>query len=257
MDDTLLDDQHNISDSNKSALAAAQDKGVQVVISTGRMYSSVEPYLEELALKGPMITYNGALVKRVADNKILYHHSIPQKTAAKIIKLAKEKDLHFNLYLNDQLYVNKLGSEAQHYKEIADVELNLIKDNLNDLLTDETTKILIVDEDTAKIEKLLKEFRALFKEQLNIFTSKPSFLEFTNQGVSKGSTLEQLARDLDVKRDEIIAIGDSYNDLEMIEYAGLGVAVANAREKIKDKADYVTASNNQSGVAAVIKKYIL
>ena len=257
MDDTLLNDQHNISELNKSALAAAEAKGVKVVISTGRMYSSVGPYLQELALKGPTITYNGALVKRIADDKTLYHHSIPQNHASKIIELAKQKDLHFNLYVNDQLYVNKLGPEAKHYKEIANVELNLIKDNLAELLKEETTKIVIVDEDTAKVKKLLKEFRTLFEAEVNIFTSKPSFLEFTRQGVSKGSTLEQLAKDLKIKQEEVIAIGDSYNDLEMIDYAGLGVAMDNAVEKLKEKADYITASNNHSGVAEVIKEYII
>ncbi len=259
MDDTLLNDQREISQANQAALAAAQDKGVKVIISTGRMYSSVGPYLKQLNLTGPTITYNGALVKEAANDKTLYHHSISQADALKVIEVVKQKDLHLNLYLNDQLYVNKLESEAKYYQEIAGVKAHLIKRDLESFLKSKqtTTKAVIVEQDLAKAENLLAEFKSMFKEKLNVFTSKSPFIEFTCQGVSKGSALKQLAKDLAVKQEEIIAIGDSYNDLEMIDYAGLGVAVANAREELKERADYITSTNNQSGVAKVIEKYII
>ncbi|RYD07145.1 hypothetical protein N752_00755 [Desulforamulus aquiferis] len=123
-------------------------------------------------------------------------------------------------------------------------------------LNQDPTKVLVVG-DEALLDNLWREMAQHFGESLHITKSKPHFLELSHPQATKGHALDMLAKGWGLNREQVIAIGDSYNDLEMIEYAGLGVIMGNARQDVKDKADYVTNSNEEDGVAEVIKKFIL
>ncbi|PRX28621.1 hypothetical protein BX659_11248 [Orenia metallireducens] len=257
MDDTLLPSGLSISARTKEAIKAAEDKGVKVLIATGRMFSSALPHLKEMGLHGEVITYNGALVKEIDSANTILHKPVDLVSAHKIIDIVKKEDLHLNIYLDDILYVNKLGAEADYYEQISGIKPVLIKDDLNDFLESPSTKLLIVEEDIEKADAIEESLEKEFGDILNITRSKPKFIEIINKEVSKGNTLAQIVEDLGLSSEEVIAVGDSFNDLEMIEYAGLGVAVANAREKIKERADYITKSNDEDGVAELIEKFIL
>ncbi len=257
MDDTLLPKELMISDRTRKAIKQAEDKGVKVAIATGRMYSSAYPHLQDLELTDEVITYNGALVKEIATNNTIDHSPVPVELAQEIVNIVTEEDLHLNMYIDDLLYVNKLGFGADYYEKISGIKPILIKEDIDKFLDQPSTKLLIVEEDLDKVESILKRLQQEFGEVLNITRSKPNFIEIMKKEVSKGVALANLAQDLDIKVSEVVAIGDSLNDLEMIEYAGLGVAVGNAREEVKEKADYITKSNDEDGVAEFIEKFIL
>ncbi|WP_027340076.1 Cof-type HAD-IIB family hydrolase [Halonatronum saccharophilum] len=260
LDDTLLAEKSGelqVSQRNKEALKAAMDKGVKVVISTGRMFSSSLPYLLDIGLKGESITYNGALVRDIETGEIIEHNPVPLGYSKDIIDFVKKKDLHINFYIDDILYVNKMEEEAKCYERLSGVTPVLIKEDLETFLDIPSTKMLVVELDEDKSKELLAEFKENFGEHLHITPSKPIFVEVMGKGVSKGSTIARLAQRYGIKQEEVIAIGDSSNDLEMVEYAGLGVAVDNARDSLKEKADYITKANFEDGVAYVIEKFIL
>ncbi|AGB42013.1 HAD-superfamily hydrolase, subfamily IIB [Halobacteroides halobius DSM 5150] len=257
LDDTLLGQDLKISNRTQKLIKEARKQGLRVVIATGRMYSSALPYLKQLNLTKETITYNGALVKQVASNKIIDHRPVPKKLARKIVDYVEENNLHLNLYLDDQLYVNKSGFGADYYERISGVKPTLIKGKLSQCIDQPSTKLLIVEENLAKVKEVLVALQDRFSDDLNVTASKAHFVEIMNQQASKGRALKKLASDLNIERDQIIAIGDSYNDLDMIEYAGFGVAVDNARDKLKEKADYITSSNDEGGVAEIIEKFIL
>jgi len=257
MDDTLLPSGLSISDRTKQAIKSASNKGVKVVIATGRMFSSALPHLKELELSGKAITYNGALVTEIDSTKTIMHKPIDLNSVHKIIDIVKKEDLHLNVYIDDILYVNKLGVEADYYEEISGIKPVLIQEDLSDFVDRPSTKLLIVEENIKKADQIEERLKEELGDILNITRSKANFIEIMNKEVSKGNALSQLVDDLGLKSEEIIAVGDSFNDLEMIEYAGLGVAVANARDKIKERADYITKSNDEDGVAELIEKFIL
>ncbi len=257
LDGTLLGDDLVISDRTKQAIKKAKAAGVKVVIATGRMYCSALPYAEELGLSKEIITYNGALMKQITPEQEVFHHPVPLAVTKEIAEHITEEDLHLNLYLDDTLYVNKSGWGAEYYEELSGEESVLIEEPLAQFLEQPPTKLLIVERDKEKRERNLQRLKQKFGEQVHVTSSKTYFIEIMKQAVSKGEALRELAADWGVEREQIIAIGDSYNDLEMMEYAGLGAAVENAEQPIRKQADYITASNQDEGVAEVINKFIL
>lgn len=257
MDDTLLSEELTISKRTKKAVQRASKKGVQIVISTGRMYFAALPHVKSLELEGEMITYNGALISDINSGEIIEHRPVPLKYCQQIIRIAQEENLFFNLYIDNNVYINKLGFGSEYYENIIGIKPSEIKGDPADFLTQPSTKMMIIEENINKADRIQTKLDANFGEELNIVRSKPSLIEIIKKGVSKGATLAKFAKRLGVDADEVIAIGDSYNDVEMLEYAGLGVAMANAYDEIKRRADYVTASNNNNGVAKVIEEFIL
>lgn len=257
LDDTLLGDDLVISQETKQAVKKAKAAGVKVVIATGRMYCSALPYAQELGLAEEIITYNGALMKKIAAEEEVFHHPVPLSVTKQIADYIETEDLHLNLYLDDALYVNKSGWGADYYEEVSGEEAVLIEEPLDQFLSQPPTKLLIIERDEEKRERSLQTLKQKFGEQVYVTSSKTYFIEIMNRIVSKGEALQELTDRLEIDREEVIAIGDSYNDLEMLEYAGLGAAVNNADQPIREQADYVTASEHDEGVAEVINKFIL
>ncbi|AEG61809.1 Cof-type HAD-IIB family hydrolase [Desulforamulus ruminis] len=257
LDDTLLNSRLQISPRTKEAIRRARDAGVHVTLATGRMYRSALPYARELELNLPLITYQGALIKEVATEEVLLHRPLPLELAREAVALASSQGHHVNVYLDDNLYVGKLTPEAEKYRKISGVPIYPVGDlvKLLDKRGVAPTKVLVVGEETA-MDELGEQMLDRFGKTLHICKSKPHFLELSHPEATKGHALDTLARRWDLTRDQVIAVGDSYNDLEMIEYAGLGVVMGNACPDIKAKADYITQSNEQDGVAEVIAKFI-
>ncbi|MCK8824072.1 Cof-type HAD-IIB family hydrolase [Fuchsiella alkaliacetigena] len=257
IDDTLLSDELVLTSEIKQTIQAAITQGVEVTLATGRMYSSALPYAQQLELQAPIITYNGALVKSPVSKEVFKHQPISLELAQQVATLAASEDWHLNIYQDDQLYVNKMGVEVKEYEQIAGIKATLIEGALADFLTTAPTKLLVLAKDFEEARQINLKLQEVFAERLSVTKSKDRFVEIMQAGVSKGVALLDLARDLGIDYKEVIAIGDSLNDLEMIKEAGLGVAVANANPELKEEADYITASNEENGVAEVIKKFIL
>lgn len=254
LDDTLLNNDGKISLRNREAVRTVQARGVVVTLATGRMYRSARVFAEELGMVVPLITYNGALVKDNAG-RVYLDRPLPLPAARAALGLAREHGIHVNLFLDDELYVDRDDEWTQRYQRASGVCPRLVPD-LSEVLTREPNKVLFMGE-PEEIASVRPTLAATLGAGAHITSSKPGYLEIIHPAVSKKSGLEYLLATLGISAEEVIAVGDNYNDLEMIGLAGLGVAVANAPAEVRAQADYVTAANNEDGVAQVIEKFLL
>ena len=257
LDDTLLADDLSISAQTIDVIHEAVAKGVLVTLATGRMYKSAAKYAEQINLNVPIITYQGAYIKNVLDGKELYKRLIPYDYSIDILRRLKEMKKMIQVYINDELYVQKDNLYIKDYIKITQVNYHVV-DDLLEIIDNNSLPFKILAIDTPdQILIMLKEFRELYKDKLNVNTSKPNFLEFSNIEASKGQAIKYLASKQDILMEEVVAIGDSYNDFDMIKMAGLGVAMENSHPRIKEIANYVTKTNNDHGVWEVFQKFIL
>lgn len=256
LDDTLLDDNLNISSRTKNTLQRARERGLIVTLATGRMYRSALPFALELGIDVPLITYQGALVKNTATGEIIRDFPVPVDIAREIIGLVeREYGFHINVYVDDNLYAKSITEEGRGYAKLARVPLNPVGDLLDFLRVDPTKMVIVAREE--ELDPLLPRLKSLYGDTLHITKSKPNYLEVMHPKADKGQALADLAHIYGISREEIMAFGDAPNDVEMLRYAGTAVVMANAAEEMKTIADYVTLSNNEDGVADAIKKLLL
>jgi Cof subfamily protein (haloacid dehalogenase superfamily) len=256
LDGTLLKNDLTISPRAEEAIKEATAKGVYVTICTGRMYASALPYIKQLEMKLPVIAYNGALVKHAATGEVLYRKLLPCPMATDIYIRAKKHKLHTNIYYNDDLYVDSLNDWADNYARKVGVDINIVENMVEFLQCDPITKIVTIANPDA-LKFLRQELEEDYGEKLFITSSLPHLLEILNPEATKGKGLETVANYLDIPRECVMGIGDSFNDIEMFEYAGLSVVMANGEEEVKKIANYVTCSNDDDGVAEAIEKFVL
>lgn len=257
VDGTIMDKRFQISSRVKKAIYAASEKGVRVLIATGRMYSATVPIGRKLGIETPLITYQGSLIKEFyKSDKTLLHYDLETELAYRIIQDARQKNLQINIYLDDKLYIENESPILQEYidrREIPFYKVNSFEERKNF----KPTKILVMDSDTAKIERIVGEFKEKFSNELNITKSTDYFCEFINKKCSKADGINFLAKKWGIDQSEIMAIGDHDNDREMLDFAGLGVAMGNSHDNLKEIANYVTDTVNNDGAALAIEKFIL
>lgn len=260
IDGTLLNDNKEITKEVNEAIQAAKARGVKVVICTGRPIGGVRPLIEELKLQDEdeyVITYNGALVQNTHTNEVVAEESLTFKDLKVLYDLSVELNspMHYfdtktvytpnkeiNYYTLYEAYINKIPLQ---YKPIDEVSEDM-----------PIPKLMFIDE-PERLNDVIAAIPESFKEQYAMVKSAPFFLEILHPSVSKGNAVKQLAEKLGIKREEVICMGDGENDLSMIEYAGCGVAMANAEPSVKELAKFHTLSNNENGVAYAIEKLIL
>jgi Cof subfamily protein (haloacid dehalogenase superfamily) len=233
------------------ALASAREAGVHVIVVTGRMFRSVRPYLEQAGLPDPVVCYQGAVVADPVSGEFLRHVPIARAVALEAIAAVNDAGFHLNCYVDDLLYVATVTPEARAYADFQHLEIHAVGD-LSAWLATDPTKLVAVGDPEA-LDRLEAELRPRFAGRLYISKSLPYFLEFANPGVSKGAGLEFVAQRLGFSRERTIGFGDGENDVELLEWAGYGVAVANAHRRVLDVADLVCPSCNDEGVAQVIE----
>lgn len=256
LDDTLLNESLEISSKNYEALKLAHEKNIKIVLCTGRPYLSTKKYIEQLSFLDEsdcFVTFNGALITSVSG-KELFKEFISRDYIGYLKSLSIKFQENLQLYTKHDVVVDQYDELTKEYEELLGMKTLVVKD----LCTmNETAKALFNGHNPEKLEIIKKLIMEQFPKELNCFYSKPTFLEVLNINANKGLAIEHIAELCEIEPKEIIAIGDSYNDLFMIEYAGLGVAVNNGRQALKDAANYVTAStNNQDAVAEVIYRFI-
>lgn len=254
MDGTLLNSKGLITDKTLQTLRRVVDAGILLTISTGRPIQGVEKYNSLLHLKGPVITYNGAVIVDWGSRKRLFERGLLSGDARKIIEFGLQYDTTMCIWAGDRLYGNKLDRRIHEYKKLSGVEPILAK-NFGELADNGIIKILWYD-DPERIQRAVGDFSADLYGEVTCCRSKPEFLEFFNRKVSKARAVEKVGQLYSIKREEIIAIGDELNDLEMIQYAGLGIAMGNADENIRKQAQYVTDTNDRDGVRKAIEEFL-
>ncbi|MGE5571684.1 MAG: Cof-type HAD-IIB family hydrolase [Bacteroidota bacterium] len=255
VDLTLVGSDLRISDRTRAAVQAATEAGCVVTLTSGRMFRATAPFAVELGIDAPLITYDGALIKSTKTREIISHRPVPLEQAREVAAYAQREGLHLNVYVDDTLYVERYDEETSSYTSHTKVEAVAVGD-LAAFVNRPPTKLLIVAS-KEDVDRRLPEFKKRFGDRLHVVRSMPRYVEFTAEGVSKGSGLAILAQHLGVRRDEVLAIGDSENDISMLEFAGIGVAVRNAAEEVKKAADYVADGESGDGVAEALSRFVL
>ena len=257
LDDTLLRDDCTISERTVAAIRAAQEQGVKITLATGRMPISARPYAKQLSLDIPVINYHGAMIQNALSGEVIFRRVIPVNLAKEIVEYLQEKHFHVQIYLKDQVFAQQLNNYSGIYKRIASVQIE--QRDLGQVLAEEAEgveKILVISEEH-DLDALITILTKRYSKAIHFTKSKPMFLELTEITVNKGVALASLAKLYDIAREDVMAIGDSYNDIEMLEYAGLGVAMGNARPEVQIKANVITGTNQEDGVAQALERYVL
>ncbi|MGM9985875.1 MAG: Cof-type HAD-IIB family hydrolase [Bacillaceae bacterium] len=258
MDDTLLRDDHTISPRTKQALLDAQKAGVKVVLASGRPTYAMVDVAKELELDkygSFILSFNGGRITDCRTNEDIFSKALSVETMHHMIDISKRENIYIHTYVGNDILTDKNNEYTTFEGKITNMEVIEVAD-LKAAVTEPVIKALMVyePEHLAIVEKKLQ---AEFAGQLSIMRSKPFFLEITENGVDKGQSLHHLIQKLGITQEEVIAMGDSYNDVTMIKFAGLGVAMGNAPQDIKELADHVTETNMNDGVALVVEDFIL
>ena len=262
IDGTIAGVSNRISNLVIEAVRAVQAKGIQVAIATGRMYCSALKYHAQIGSNLPLITYQGAWIQDPVSQKIHQHLSVNKEIALKLLDYFERPELRqllsVHFYINDQLYVRELTEETKIYGQRSGITPIPVGD-LRSCLNNEPTKILALCEDTKVIDKLLDDLRLQYTPaQLYLTKSVATFFEATNPLVNKGAAVRYMAEELlGLQRNNVMTVGDNFNDVEMLEYAGIGVAMGSAPAKVKAIANWVAPDVEQDGAAAAIEKFLL
>jgi Cof subfamily protein (haloacid dehalogenase superfamily) len=221
-----------------------------VIVVTGRMVQSVRRALEPAGLHDPVICYQGAVVVD-GDGAWLRHVPIPFELAREALGFAAGEGYSPNVYVGDELYVSGVTPEARNYAEFQHLPIHPVGDLLA-WLAEPPTKLVLVG-DPEELDAVEARAKAAFEGRLYISKSLPYFLEFAAHGVTKGAGLDFLAHRVGFTREETVAFGDGENDVELVEWAGYGIAVENAHERVKAVADWICPSAEDEGVAQVLE----
>lgn len=257
LDDTLLTDDHQISAKNKEMLLKAQEMGVKVVLASGRPTPAMIQYAEELNLKNFdsfLISFNGGMITDLRNRQVVFERSLTKEEIHSLHDFSIENNVHIITYSDK-------GIVSETESEYIDVELQLTGlphqkvHSFKEEVSEAAVKCILL-EDPAYLKSVEQKLKSERKD-LSISISKPFFLEVMPKGIDKAASIDFLAKKLDIKQEEIIAVGNAGNDLSMIQYAGLGVWVDNVTPELRHHADVIVASNNHDGVAEVVERFIL
>ena len=239
LDGTLLGPELVFAESTRAGVGALRAAGVRVVICTGRMFQSARPRAAELGLRsGPIVCYGGALVADLESGEWLRHEPIDGEAGAALVRFARERGLHVNAYVDDQLHVEADDRWTRWTAEYADVDVTLVDDLLPVVARGSTKLVIAADPDEAA--RLAPEVSRRFAGRLRAATSLPHFIEINAAAESKSGTLEWLRTELlHVAAERTVACGDGLNDIDMLEWAALGVAMAEGAEGARRVAQMV------------------
>lgn len=255
IDGTLLNSNHKISTETKNTIKKLSKVGnIPVILVSARMPKGMDFLQEELEIKEPIICYSGALVLDKEYNTIFKNYMEDQHVR-KIIEKTKKYHLHVSIYSDERWIIEKGDKWSKIESDIICRKPEILE--FDDLIANSNVgvnKILVIgDEDEiSDINKLLNEELG---DRLNIYQSKPTYLEIMNKDVSKPKAIEKLLGLYNIDSSEIVAIGDNYNDADMLKYAGMGIAMGNAPDEVKLVSDFITLSNDEDGIVTAVNKY--
>jgi len=256
LDGTLLTPRpsRNITPRARRALARAVKAGVTLVIATGQNLAVLRAMCGDLPLNGPQIIENGAVIADISGN-ITHEHHLPADQVLPALDLLRDSGFHRAFHTIHRVYVDRGTPRAREWYSPPVPPVEEL-DDVASLSPLPCIKVVgIADEPTIRSRR--DDFEQRFAGKLYVTQSSFDLIEFLHPEVSKGNALRQIAADLSIPACEVVAIGDNHNDLGMLRFAGLGVAMGNAHDEVKAEADFVTRSNAEDGVAVVIEEIIL
>lgn len=254
IDGTLLNKDGDIPPAMVDAIQQAMAQGIQVTLATGRMFRSAARYAQKLGIHIPIICYQGSLVADPTSGHILLHTPMSIEAAREAIEVAHQVSVHLNLYIDDELYVEEITDGVKRYAERNNAEAHLVP-NLADCIEKEPTKIMAWGQPEL-IGQVYTHLTNKLGARFLITRSYPTLCEIGHPDTGKGVALKSLASLLGVEQAETVAVGDGPNDLDMIEWAGLGVAVDTAPDEVKAKADWVASISPEDGLASLLTRLL-
>ncbi len=253
IDGTIYTPEKGITKEVKKCIQNLIQKGIHVAIATGRTYGSAKKVADRLEIQCPFICYQGGLVNTY-EGEIIDVKYLNPDIAKKIIDDFRARKIHLNVYVEDRLYVEDDNQYIKDY--IGDKGIDYYKVNsFNELDFTKLNKLLAIKYDTKFIDNLIIELKNKFPE-IYVVKSFDYFCEIANKEATKGNAIKILAKKYGIKTDEVLAIGDQNNDIEMVETAGIGVAMGNGTSEIKSKADYITDTVSENGFVKAIDKFV-
>lgn len=281
LDGTLLNSYGEVSESTKDEIKKAIKNGVEVVLASGRPISSVEDLAEELQANHYLISGNGAIVFDIYKKEIVYDRFLSKEQVLNIVKICEENSIYYNIYTENEVLTKSLNyntlfyhSENMHKQEEKRTNINILTDVYDYILKSDNQKYLkvtVCDQSQIVFSSIIKKLRTLndidvlevshmskkiIKSGTEEVLVEYCYTEITNKNVNKWTALKYIMNEMKIDRSEVVAIGDNINDKEMIEEAGLGVAMGNSTPAIKEIANVEVATNNEEGVRETFQKYI-
>lgn len=281
IDGTLLDSYGDISEENKKAIKDATEKGIQVVLSSGRISGSIKNIANEVGANKYLISCNGALIYDIEKEEEIYNKYLTKDKVLEIIKLCEENSIFYTVYTTNTLITKSLNHNILFYnnenkKNSSERKIDMnITENIYSYVEnydkDDFLKVVICDSDKmifSRIISILKkkkhievlEVEHMSKKSIKSGTEDVElsyfYTEITNENVNKWTATKYLIDQLGIKKEEIIAIGDNINDIEVLKHAGVGIAMGNSSPEVKKISKYVVSDNDSNGVAEAINKYV-
>lgn len=281
LDGTLLNSYGEVSNENKQAIKNAINNGVEIVLSSGRIGDSVESIANELGANNYYISGNGSMLYNMKENEIEYENFIEKEKMLKLIKICDENSIYYSIYTENMVITKSLKYNVAFYnyensKKLSNKRTNInivqnIYEYVENLEDNKFLKITICDDSEIIFSRIIDKFkkinnidvldvahmsRKIIKDGTEEVPVEYYYTEITNKNADKWTAIEYLIKKLNIKKEEVIAIGDNMNDELMIKNAGMGVAMGQSNPRIKEIADVVTQDNNNNGVANILNKLI-
>lgn len=262
MDGTLLNSKNEISHENLKIIENLREKGIIFSVATGRLDTMVKAYLRQMHSDNPVISCNGALVRNLASGKTYYEADIDTVDYTKVFDICNKYNLPFNVYGSFAMFSETENTRIKMWKKYNKtlcqedmLDMHIVKNIYDEFNSkDKVFKVLIEHQDLDFLKKIEDEINEI--PGITAYKSATHLLDVMKKDVSKGNALKKLADILGIKKEEVIAIGDNVNDLSMISYAGVGIAMGNAEDCVKEAADFITDTNDNDGVAKALRKII-
>lgn len=256
-DDTLVDDTQVVSPLTISAIRDFEARGGRFVLCTGRMISAIIPHAKKMGLSGDIIGYQGAVVADIESGKFKVEHAIEMEDALKVAEFLEERGLYFQLYQDDTFVIKEENEFSDLYRGFTFLPPKIVGEELSSYIKRTSlspTKILIINK-PERIPSILDMVAKEFGDILLVNSSKRFMVEIVPKGIDKGSALRELACNLNVPIDEVIAVGDGLNDIPMLCSGAYPIAVANAHPKLKECAKDIAPSCTEDAITWIIEKY--
>src|SRR5579859_754948 len=259
LDGTLFGEDLVIPPASRAAIAAAQARGVHVTLATGRMFCSTLPDAQALGITTPLICYQGAPIRDPVRGATLWHRPVPRDLALQVLALLQGQGLYPHVYLDDHLYVDAINPGTEFYARLND---GILIHPVGDVaawvrIHGAPTKVDVVLPTEPDADALVAQLRSRFGDQLYATKSYPLFAEVIHPTCDKGVALAALAAHLGIAQAETLAVGDGENDLPMLQWAGVGIAMGQAPPRVRAGAAYVTGPLAADGLAAALDRFVL
>ncbi len=280
LDGTLLNPYGIVTENTKKAIKDTMEKGIDVILTSGRPIDSIKAIAKEIESKNYFIAGNGAIIYDIPKDEIIYEKFLSKEKVLEIIKICEENSIAYNVYTDQTIIANALKYNVLYYtkenlkkEESKKTKISIIEniyEYVKNLKETKFLKMTICDENKTVFQSIMRKLKQIegieildvshmsrktIKQGTEEFTIEYYYTEITSQNVDKWNAIEYLIEQLGIKKEEVIAIGDNINDKKMIINAGLGITMQGSNPEIIEIADYITTSNNDDGVAKALEKF--